>query len=620
MKFSVMHYISDGAILQYGEENTIFGYADVSARITLDILSGGKEIMSLSAVTDANSKWSVTLPAFAAGFNSYTLAFACGDETITIENVLFGEVYHISGQSNMELPIVRTYDPFKPFKFDESEFIREFRVPVECCFDHSDDDEDFRGGVWLTAKGDQLNDMSGVGYWFAHELADRLNMPIGMLNTSAGGSAVEGRMSEKMLRSIGGYDELLDEYAKGGYMEKITDADINREKLWYEEISKLDNISDKVFDDNFKFEDKCTIPFYFRDNEKLNGFCGRIWFKRTFNIPENVELKDAELILGAIIDLDKTYINGTEVGVTWYLYPPRIYPFDAKILRHGLNTVHVCVEVKSGLGGFVEGKNYCLKLGDSVIDLSGEWEYSAIKAPYFQPALFLPSTPMALYSTLTAPAFNINVRGILWYQGETNAGNADGYPELFKIMVDMYRTRCGKELPVIFAQLPNFGEPTSAEVGYSWAQFRLAQEKCLEIPGTAMAVTIDCGESNDLHPIDKKTVGERLAWCALELVYGEKVKDYSKCASAEYKNGAVSLSFSGPEIELKNDPPKYFEAVYGDSIVKLGAKKTAPDTLMLPCDSAPDYIRYAYTNDPAEPDIFNTDGLPALPFIIAVKK
>lgn len=620
MKFSVMRYICSGAVLQYGEENIVFGYADSNASVTLEIVFEGKVLMSLSAQANKDGKWSVTLPSFEGGFNSYTLKFTCGDESFTAENVLFGEVYHISGQSNMELPMSRTYDPFKPFEHEESDYIREFRVPVECCFDGSLEEEDFRGGSWLTAKGGELLDMSGAGYYFALILLKKLNMPIGLLNTSAGGSAVEGRMPRSMLEELGGYEQLLEAYSKPDYMERTAADDMAREKRWYEELSKADGISDRVFDEGFEFDSKCSIPFYFREVQELSGFSGRVWFKRTFEIPENIPLSDAELILGAIIDADRAYINGTEVGVTYYMYPPRIYRFDAGLLRYGSNTVHVCVDIKNGKGGFVRGKNYCLKLGGSVIDLSGEWEYSAVRMNELAPAVFFPDRPLAVYSTLTSPAFNINVRGMLWYQGETNAGNAARYPELFARFAEMYRTRCGKDIPIIFAQLPNFRDPISDEIDYSWAEFRLAQKKCLEIPNTAMAVTIGCGESNDLHPIDKKTVGQRLAYCTLSLVYGQKAPEYSECAAAEYRDGAVQLTFTGPEIVLENDPPKYFEAVYGERIVKLSAVKTASDTLSLPCESAPDFVRYAFDNDPAEPDIFNADGLPCSPFVMAVSK
>ena len=625
MNFSVMRYICDRAVLQCGEENTVYGTAAPNETVTLTITDNKGNSAEFAAKAAEDGEWKMTVPAYPAGYSSYTFTFTCCDDTFTAEDILFGEVFHITGQSNMELPMYRTYAPFKPFEYELTPYIRAFRMNVETCFDGSMEEKEFRSGRWLCADDkEQLMIMSGTGYWFAHELISALDVPVGLLDTSSGGTAIESRFSAKMLKELGGYEELLKKFSDPDYQKNMTEGDLKAEGEWIAELDSRDCIEDKLASGADCYTEKCDIPFYFRDTEKLNGFCGRVWFRSTFEIPNDCDICDGELIFGVIIDSDKIYINGEKVGETAYLYPPRLYKVPAGLLRHGSNTIHISVDVKSGTGGFVSGKNYCLRLGNRVIDLSGSYEYSAIPSGQKEPSLsltFLPSLPLSEYSTMTSPSFRINVKGILWYQGETNVGSHERYPELFKVYAEMYRSRTGKDLPIIFAQLPNFADPEIADAGLmtDWADLRLAQEKCLEVPGTAMTVNIDCGESNDLHPTDKKTVGTRLAWETLKLVYGKKTKDYSHCISAEYKDGSVILTFDGPDIVLSNETAKYFETVHESKRCKANAVRTSAHTITLTCGEKPDYVYYAYLNDPCGPDLFNTDKLPVSPFNIKVK-
>lgn len=607
----IMGYIQSGAVIQAGETFSIRGHAGSHSIIKYALINGEKVFENFSE-SGINGRFVMKLPPVRASFDEYTLVITDGNETLRFTEILFGEVFHISGQSNMELAVRRTYHPFKPFEHRESSTIREFKVPVKCRFS-DDEQEDFSDGKWLRAVGDELLEMSAAGYYFALELQEKLGCPVGLLNTSAGGSSIESRMSRDMLESFGWYENYLEKYKDPDYMQKQAAADSQNLQEWYKELDRLDTVSENVFSESFVADGLCVLPEYLRNINGLERFSGRIWFRKRFSIPENTPLENVELVLGCLIDSDRAYINGEKVGETGYMYPPRYYRFDGSLLHHGENTLAVCLDVMCENGGFVTEKDYCLKVGGTVIDLSGEWEYAAICTKTLNSAVFFPELPMSLYSAMTAPAFGINVKGLLWYQGETNAWHPERYFDLFSEFAKMFRKRCRKDLPIIIAQLPNYAGH-GREVGTSWAKLRLEQERCTSVGNCALAVMIGCGESNDLHPIDKKTVGQRLAWSALELIYGITLKRQSKCVSAEYSDGTVKLNFDGAEVHLANSPTKYFEAVINGRKVPVYARITDSHTLVFDCPGRPELVRYAYTDDPGEPDIFSVDGLPAAPF------
>ena len=624
MGFSVMRFLGDGAILQSGEENVIRGTAERFDKVTLSVTSEGKDICSLSAITDERGVWKMTLPPFYAGFKSFDLSFVCKDESIIIKGVLFGELFNIGGQSNMELPLSRTYDPYEPPELEKFEYIREFRALVKCCFDENAPEGDFADGEWLRADSDKLPMMSATGYYFAAEIFKALNVPVGLLNNSAGGATVESFMSGSMLRVYNDdfYNDLLAKYAEGSFEEKTNAAAAERERAWSEKLAAKDNIGGKVFDKDFSFGSTCEIPFYFCHDKRLKGFCGRVWLKKKFVIPEDMPICDAELCLGTLTDCDTAYVNGEKVGQTWYLYPPRQYPTPASLLKHGENTVILCMEVKSGEGGFKPNGEYCLKMGKERIDLSGTWGYTAIKTDKLQPGIFCPMLPMALHRYLGAPAEDIKVKALIWYQGESNVERAEKYRRAFRDYIGLRREKNGGKLPVIFAQLPNHlgmaGEDRSKA---DWAKFRAEQTGCLTIPDTAMAVTIDTGNDFDLHPTNKAPVGRRLAYCALSLIYGKEAPKNSRCVSAVFSGSSIELTFDGPALSLKNEPPAELEVCYSNGTSQpVNAVKTSDHTLSVNWQSKtrPNCIKYCFRNAPARVDIYNADGLPVSPFILPI--
>jgi len=622
-KFSLMRFFGDHMILQSDRENCARGKAPDGSFVVLSITDSRGDQRNICSPAAENGVFELIIPPYEPSYESYVLTFSCDGEEITFTDVLFGELYHISGQSNMELPICRTIDPLDPIIPKGNGFIREFRVPVQCCFGKDEEYDDFQGGEWKSAEGNDLMNMSAAGFYFAEKLNKMLDVPVGLVNTSAGGSPVEARMPYSMLMELGGYEEFLSRCTVPDYEKNTAEADRAKCTKWCAELESKDKISKDIFTAPVEFT-KCRIPFYFRDDPKLSGFCGRIWFRKKFIIPDDMDLSDAVLILGAMIDADEIFVNGVHAGSTGYMYPPRIYPVPQGVLHTGENILHIRLEVRQGMGGFVEGKKYCLKSGENIIELSGEWEYAvAAKGEYIAPDVFFQGLPLSMYGALTAPAFGINFRGLIWYQGESNDKAPERYYDLFKAFVNMYRDRCGYDIPVIFTQLCNFDDPVQCVPPLSWAQVREQQLKCLDIPETAMAVTIDVGESNDLHPINKRDVGHRLALCAERLIYKDRLvpEDIFPVSAEITEKGRVLLSFTDNKaVVLKNPVPKHFEMILSDGKIICPSAELCGEGITLEYESEenPVLLRYAYKNDPAMPDLFSSGGLPLSPFRIDI--
>lgn len=620
--FSVMRIIGSHAVLQSCCENKIFGHAPAGAEVILE-MTGNSGNTRISAITDVNERWEMILPPFAASCDSYSFAFCCGGETLSFDDIFFGELFHISGQSNMELPMCRTYDPFKPEKFPVCGYIRAFRVPVKNCFGKDEEYDDFLGGEWCIADEKNVPEMSAAGFWCALTLFEKYGVPVGLLDTSAGGAPVEARMPYKILKELGWYDDFLAQCTREGYIENTEKADAERNAQRYAEIDRIDGgLSDKILggeDINFV---KCTIPFDFKDDPELRGFCGRVWFRKTFDIPAGADLSGATLILGTITDADTTYLNGVYAGETTYMYPPRIYPLPDGAAKHGRNILLVRLDARYACAGFTKGKRYCLKLKDRIIELDGEWEYAiTARVENMKRETFFQGLPLSMYAALTAPAFKVRCRAMLWYQGESNCNHPDRYEFLFGEFVKMYRERCGYEIPVITTQLCNFDDPFAGGSDL-WAELRFAQLQCLSVPATDMAVTVDVGESNDLHPLNKRDVGKRLARCVMRTVYGDKsVKPDVFCSGAKYlgsdnRTGRVLVTFDdNSRVRLSENGAEGFEAVAAGARIPASSAELCSDGIILgfPTDIIPEKIRCEWRNDP-KVVLWDSDGMPLSPF------
>ncbi|RZL14328.1 MAG: sialate O-acetylesterase, partial [Pedobacter sp.] len=308
-------------------------------------------------------------------------------------------------------------------------------------------------------------------------------------------------------------------------IKQIESSDQAASNAWYAQLNASDeglknNWKNNINDDNWA---EMNIPGYW-SNEPIGKVNGVVWFKKEIDVPQNMLGKPAKLLLGRIVDADSVFINGNFVGTTSYQYPPRRYLFNAGVLKAGKNTVIVRIVNNSGNGGFVLDKDYLLTAGNDTINLSGKWKYKLGAASKPSPSqTFVRWKPVGLYNAMIAPLANFNIKAALWYQGEANTYNPKEYFSLMKTLIsDWRRTFHNQNLPFIYVQLPNFMEAKEFPSESSWAELREQQRNLLAEKNTAMAVAIDLGEWNDIHPLNKKDVGIRLALQAENLIYGDK--------------------------------------------------------------------------------------------------
>lgn len=605
---------SDGLILQQQTDNPVMGCANAGEKVGVALKKCGETIFSGEAVCTDDGRWRVEIPPQEAGKTPYELLVTSGSEAILIGNVLFGDVFHIAGQSNMELPMYRTYDPFSDeLERPDNPYIREFRVPVMPCFDKDTEEKVFEGGSWVSSNEDYTLDMSAAGYYFAKTLFEKLDIPIGLVNTSVGGAPIEGMLPYRITKDHPQCRDFLKTATEPGYLESITAESEKNDNDWLDEVSQRDKIGELILKGE-EPENKRTvvIPTDINDIEGFDGFSGRLWFWKTFTIDDDTDIDNAMLILGTLTDADAAYINGVYVGTTDYMYPPRYYRIGHGVLKRGENRVALWLNVKNANGGFTVGKRYCVKCADKVIDLAGEWSFAeAVRMPKQKPVTYLPGLPLCIYGRTFAPAFSHKYKGMVMYQGESNAGHPETYRELFTTFVDFYRQKLGWEIPIITTQLCNF----SFVEDDGWCALRQAQLECTELDSTAMAVTIDIGEYNDLHPINKAEVGRRLALCAEKLIYEKTDAKPARCVKAEQSGRDIALTFS-EEVRLEAEDAKYFEVSFdGESFVRASAKRSDEKIIVsAPEDGTVQAVRYLWVNSPDAPELFTSDGLPVSPF------
>lgn len=605
--------LSDGMVLQRNAKTTLWGKTSPGqpVRITFQDRTAG-------TVADENGNWAVTLDGLKEG-GPYELVISADEERV-IRDVLVGDVWVLAGQSNMEIPIRRTLDRLaREIEGVHLPHIRRFHVPQ--VYNFHGPLQDVAGGRWTSATGEDLLDFSAVGFYFARKLQERYGVPIGLIQTAVGGTPIESWMREGTLRQIGGYEAELDANKDDAYVAEVQAKDAERNERWYRTLNERDaGLANgwhlEVADDS----DWGTwqIPGSWKGT-RLDGLHGAVWFRRVVELPADLAGKEARLMLGTIVDADDAYINGVKVGTTAYRYPPRRYAVPAGVLKPGRNVVAVRVLTTHNTGEFVPDMPYKLVCDGREFELSGEWRYRVgAEVERLEMQTFFQYKPAGLYNGMIAPLANYRMTGVLWYQGESNAGRPAGYRDLFREMVRDWREtwRIG-DFPFLYVQLANF-DPGDEDPA-SWAPIREEQRLCLAVPNTAMAVAIDVGEYNDLHPQDKKTVGERLALAARKLAYVEDVVYSGPLYKGMERQGAsiaVSFDHVGGGLVAQSGELHGFEVCGDDGRYEPARAVIDGDRVIVSSDNVPNpvHVRYAWRNHPAEANLYNREGLPASPF------
>jgi len=607
--------VSDGMVLQRDQTVNIWGWASSNEKITIDFSK-----KSYNTIADDKGNWEIKLDSAPAG-GPYTMTLRASN-TITINDVMLGDVWLCSGQSNMELPMSRVSPLYEEEIANANNAdIRYFEVPKT--YDFSEEKTDIANGIWEKVTPQTIEHFSAVAYFFAKNLNANYDVPIGLINSSLGGSPAEAWISEEGLKKFPNYAAEAQKFKDGNLIDSIEQDDQARHDNWYKTLNESDkgvNEHWKAADFDFSDWEQMQIPGFWADTP-LGEKNGSVWFKKQAEVPEKWLNKPIKLLMGRIVDADSVFVNDTFVGNTTYQYPPRRYEIPAGVLKEGQNTITVRVINESGRGGFISEKPYKMILDDKEIDLAGNWSYKlGAEMPFLRGQTFVRWKPEGLFNAMIAPFTPVTLKGVIWYQGESNADTPGEYQELFTTLIKDWRKKWNQpDLPFLFVQLANFMATKDQPEDSNWARLRDAQLKTLTVPHTGMAVTIDIGEGNDIHPLNKKDVGDRLAQAAKNVAYGENVVAGSPVYdSMEIKGDSILIHFknTGNGLVAEGGEPTYF-AIAGEDRKFVWAKAQIKGYIIVvssPEVKNPVAVRYGWADNPEGANVYNKEGFPASPF------
>ena len=519
--------ISNGMVLQREQPIKIWGTADAGESVQVKFLKnatptgvkGDKLKAAYTVTTDANGKWTLTLPAMKPG-GPYILQV----NDIELKDILVGDVWLCSGQSNMELPVSRVTDMFRDeISAYENTNIRQLKVPN--IFNFHAPQADLPDYVaWKPLTQENVMNFSALAYFFAKAMYEKNSIPIGLINSSWGGTPVEAWISEEGLKEFPKYINEKRQYEDDAYLKSIKQTEGLNFYRWNTSLYRGDaglHETTPWYAANYNDKDWQTVDLFSTDwgSNGLNPINGSHWFRKKVEVPQEWNGKEATLRLGCIVDADSVYVNGTFVGTVSYQYPPRIYTIPAGVLKAGKNTVTIRLISNNGYPHFVKEKPYKIICGNEEVSLQGEWKYRlGASMPPAPGMMFFCYKPVCLYNAMIAPLQNYGIRGVLWYQGESNVDRRNEYAALLTAMIADWRSTFDKpELPFYIVELADFLSKDDVGGRQAWAEMRKEQAKVAETNrNTRLIRNSDLGEWNDIHPLDKKTLGQRAAESALE--------------------------------------------------------------------------------------------------------
>lgn len=624
--------VSDGMVLQRDQKIKIWGWADQGENVKLSFRNKNYQTQA-----DNMGNWSIELPQMKAG-GPYHMSIV-GKNKVELQNILVGDVWICSGQSNMELPIDRVKVKYPGLvENSKNDYIRHFAVNTT--YEFNELKKDFATGEWRIASLENVGAFTAVGYFFAKALYEKYHVPIGLIRIAVGGSPAEAWLPEQSIAKYPNYNQLLKKYQHKAMVDSIIRADKTGVDAWNSRIDQEDSgLKERWLNNDYSFVnwDKMSVPGLWKTNPFIANEqeahlnvagnvrnSGVIWFKKEVNLTRSQLNQPAMLILGALVDRDEAYINDVKVGTTGYQYPPRRYNVPEGTLKEGENIITVRLVANNRNGGFVPDKFYGLTLGKDTVSLTGDWYYKVGYASTPMPSnqVTFHYQPSSLFNALVAPLKNYTKKGVIWYQGESNTKNPKEYESLFTDLVTDWRSYFNQlKMPFLYVQLANFMEESAVPQESNWAELREVQRKALEIPHTEMAVITDVGEWNDIHPLDKKTVGDRLALTAEKVAYGDKKVVYSgpTLKSYEIKNGQFILTFENVGSGLmsrNNEELKHFAVADASGDFKWAKAKIEGNKVIVWSDEVkdPKRLRYGWSHNPAKANLYNKEGLPASAF------
>lgn len=611
-------YYGNHMVLQRDVPVLLRGEAEPGKRVTA-VLGDNKATVKAGK----DGRWQISLPAYKAG-GPYTLQVTAGKEVLNFDDILFGEVWICSGQSNMEFRVRSAADAEKEIAQADYPSIRSFNVAQAM----NNKPQDDLVGEWQVCSPATVADFSAVGYFFARDLFLRLNVPVGFINTSWGGTDIESWMSMESLDSFPKYAKQLQRMRTPDFETYIART-IAKRKEFQNALMEEPGEPQRWYDPSTDRSDWGThhVPGVW-SNEQLAEIDGVVWFSFRFTLPAECQGKAAILNLACVDDNDKTWVNGKEVGETTGYDVKRVYPIPENLLEAENEIVVKVTDMQAGGGIYGADRAVCLTVGGKQIPLLGEWKYKiAISNEAYGYVDYGPNTfPSQLFNAMLHPLIGLPMRGVIWYQGENNASRASEYYDLFPALINDWRARWGTDFPFYWVQLANYMQPDTIPSESSWAELRNAQSATLALPHTGQAVIIDIGDANDIHPRNKQDVGHRLARLALHNDYGFDALQASGpvCVAVELQKGDLVLTFDevadGLQVRDKYGYLCAFAVAGSDNVYRwVQARIEGKNKVILSCSGIenPCKVRYAWGNNPDDANLYNSVGLPASPFAIA---
>lgn len=614
--------VRDSMILQRDVPVNIWGWSAVNEKVSVKF--NGKTYKTKG---NAEGKWMIKLPPTKAG-GPYTIDITASNK-ISLKEILFGDVWFCSGQSNMVHQLnIHDVTYAKEIVSANDPQIRQFWVPTLTSLKGAQ--QNLPDGYWKSAVGEDVRPFSAIAYFFAKQLYEKYKVPVGIINASVGGTPIEAWTSEEGLKDFASLKNTIGKNKDTAYLNNLNRRPPSNTNRQAPPVDAGLSGAVKWFDVAYTAKGwrNINLPGYWEDQgvKDLNGV---VWFRKEVDIPASMAGKAAKVFLGRIVDADELYINGKLVGKTTYQYPQRRYPVAADVLKAGKNIFVIRVTNSSGKGGFVTDKPYCIFSGTDTVDLKGYWQYKVglVNRPFAGGGGFgggginAQNQPAALYNAMVAPEINYTIKGFCWYQGESNAGRPQEYGSLLTALINDWRNKWNQgTLPFLYVQLPGFMDYNYLPSESQWAVLRHEQLKTLSVSNTAMAVAIDLGEWNDIHPDNKKEVGIRLALAARQLAYNEQlVYSGPVYQSAQIKDNKIIISFQhiGGGL-ITNDGEELSEFVIAGADKKFvwAKAKIEGDKITVWSDEVkePMYVRYAWADNPVNANLYNKEGLPASPF------
>ena len=615
--------LGDHMVLQQKSFTKIWGWAELEQVVKVTTSWNEK---SYRVVTDQQGNWQVTVSTGKAG-GPYTVTIQA-DITRVLEDILLGEVWICSGQSNMAWPLSRSETALEEIPLADYPDIRLFTVEKNIATRPNED----LNGSWELCNPETSASFSAVGYFFGKMLHQELGVPVGLVNSSWGGTPSESWTSRESLSSFGDFDQQLEELygTSDEEMERALREQTRMEAMIKKQrdFENRENIGFSEGWMNVEFDDSSwdimTCPAEWSSLEEIGMLEGVVWMRTRISVPEKWLGKPLTLELGPVDEMDITYINGVEVGTSRKIdnwNTPRVYQVPASLVTSEQLQLAIRIVNTNAQGG-IFGKPEQLKIypaennDETSVMLGGSWKYQVAYRFPEVPMVFNSHTPSVLYNGMLHPMKNMAIKGAIWYQGESNQNRAVQYRTIFPGMIEDWRTTWKQgDFPFYFVQIApfNYGpEQTSAEL-------REAQLLTLsKVKHTGMAVTMDIGNPDDIHPTNKRDVGKRLALWALAKDY-EKELVFSgplyREQTIEDNKIRIHFNCTGSGLEAQGGPLTHFEIAGEDQVYHPAEAVIDGETVLVssPEVSSPLAVRYGWSNT-AEPNLFNAEGLPASSF------